>query len=112
MALSLQVGHRISVDFDLFTDAPHGSIDFDVIDTYFRQHYPYIRDPIAGPVVFGRSYFIDEDPQQAVKMDIYYTDPFIRQPILEGDIRIATTEEIAAMKIDVVGRRGRKKHYL
>lgn len=27
-ALSLQLGHRISVDIDLFTDAPYGSIDF------------------------------------------------------------------------------------
>ena len=27
-ALSLQVGHRMSVDIDLFSDAPYGSIDF------------------------------------------------------------------------------------
>jgi len=29
-ALSLQLGHRISVDIDLFTDADYGSIDFDI----------------------------------------------------------------------------------
>ncbi len=27
-ALSLQIGHRMSVDIDLFTDAEYGSIDF------------------------------------------------------------------------------------
>ena len=27
-ALSLQVGHRESIDLDLFSDAPYGSIDF------------------------------------------------------------------------------------
>ena len=31
-ALSLQIGHRVSVDIDLFTDAPYGSIDFEKID--------------------------------------------------------------------------------
>ena len=27
-ALSLQLGHRLSVDIDLFSDTPYGSIDF------------------------------------------------------------------------------------
>jgi hypothetical protein len=27
-ALSLQIGHRISVDIDMFSDADYGSIDF------------------------------------------------------------------------------------
>lgn len=27
-SLSLQLGHRISVDIDLFTDAPYGTVDF------------------------------------------------------------------------------------
>lgn len=31
-ALSLQLGHRLSVDIDLFSDAPYGSIDFKAID--------------------------------------------------------------------------------
>jgi hypothetical protein len=110
-ALSLQLGHRKSVDIDLFTDAPYGSIDFDAIDKYFRQHHSYVSDPTAGPVAFGRSYFVGRDPQQAVKVDIYYTDPFIREPILEDKIRAASTEEITAMKIDVIGRGGRKKDF-
>jgi predicted nucleotidyltransferase component of viral defense system len=110
-ALSLQLGHRISVDIDLFTDTPYGSIDFDIIDSYFRQHYPYVSDPTVGPVAFGRSYFVGEDFQQAVKVDIYYTDPFIRKPILEGNLRMASLEEIIAMKINVISRGGRKKDF-
>lgn len=110
-ALSLQLGHRKSVDIDLFTDAKYGSIDFDAIHTYFRQHHSYVSDPIAGPVAFGRSYFVGKDAQDAVKVDIYYTDPFIREPILEDKIRAASTEEITAMKIDVIGRGGRKKDF-
>ena len=108
-ALSLQLGHRKSVDIDLFTDAPYESIDFDAIDAYFRQHYAYVGEPTAGPVAFGRSYFVGDNPQHAVKVDIYYTDPFIREPILVDNIRMASTEEITAMKVNVIGRRGRKK---
>jgi hypothetical protein len=33
-ALSLQLGHRISVDIDFFSDAPYGSIDFDEIESF------------------------------------------------------------------------------
>jgi hypothetical protein len=110
-ALSLQLGHRKSVDIDLFTDIPYGNMEFNAIDTYFRRHYSYVSDPVAGPVAFGRSYFMGIDPQHAVKVDIYYTDPFIREPILVDNIRMASTEEITAMKIDVIGRRGRKKDF-
>jgi hypothetical protein len=31
-ALSLQLGHRMSVDIDLFTDCDYNSIDFNAID--------------------------------------------------------------------------------
>lgn len=31
-ALSLQLGHRLSVDIDLFTDKLYGSVDFESID--------------------------------------------------------------------------------
>lgn len=33
-ALSLQIGHRVSVDIDLFADAPYGSIDFEKINEF------------------------------------------------------------------------------
>ncbi len=35
-SLSLQLGHRISVDIDLFSDAHYGSIDFKKIDFFSR----------------------------------------------------------------------------
>jgi hypothetical protein len=36
-ALSLQLGHLISVDTDLFTDADYGSVDFTVFDAVNLQ---------------------------------------------------------------------------
>ncbi|HEY0896907.1 MAG TPA: nucleotidyl transferase AbiEii/AbiGii toxin family protein [Sphingobacteriaceae bacterium] len=38
-ASSLHLGHRISVDIDLFTDAPYGTIDFDRIETFLNSNF-------------------------------------------------------------------------
>jgi predicted nucleotidyltransferase len=76
-ALSLQIGHRLSIDIDLFTDAAYGSINFNTIDNYLRETFPYVTDPSPGPVAMGRSYFIGTSEQEAIKLDLYYTDPFI-----------------------------------
>ena len=41
-ALSLQLGHRISIDIDLFSDAPYGSIDFEAIDNYLKKNFFFV----------------------------------------------------------------------
>ncbi len=110
-ALSLQLGHRLSVDIDLFNDANYDSIDFEGLDNYLRKTYPYVTDPIKGPIAFGRSYFVGNREEDAIKLDLYYTDKFI-QPVLKVDnVRMATIEEIIAMKLDVIQRGGRKKDF-
>ncbi|HEY8956269.1 nucleotidyl transferase AbiEii/AbiGii toxin family protein [Chitinophaga sp.] len=110
-ALSLQLGHRLSVDIDLFSDADYDSIDFEGIDGYLRKTYSYVTDPIPGPIAFGRSYFVGNSEEDAIKLDLYYTDKFI-QPIFKVDnVRMATIEEIIAMKLDVIQRGGRKKDF-
>lgn len=40
-ALSLQIGHRESIDIDLFSDLPYGDIDFKWIDNYLEQNFPF-----------------------------------------------------------------------
>jgi hypothetical protein len=42
---------------------------------------------------------------------LFYTDPFIDQEVIVDNIRMATVEEIIAMKLDVVARMGRKKDF-
>lgn len=46
-ALSLQLGHRMSVDIDLFSDVQYGSIDFKIIDTFIERTFPY-HDHLRG----------------------------------------------------------------
>jgi predicted nucleotidyltransferase component of viral defense system len=42
---------------------------------------------------------------------VFYTDPFIHSPIEIDSIRLASIEEIIAMKMDVIQRGGRKKDF-
>lgn len=110
-SLSLQIGHRLSVDIDLFTDAPYDTIDFEALDAYLRRNYQYVNEPAPGPVGMGRSYFLGNSKRDAIKLDLYYSDPFIQEAIITDRIRMATIEEIVAMKLDVVQRTGRKKDF-
>lgn len=40
-----------------------------------------------------------------------YTDPFIREPEIIDGIRLASIDDIVAMKIDTISRGGRKKDF-
>ena len=109
-ALSLQIGHRESIDIDLFSDSEYGALDFNSIENYLQENFQYV-DFLNTIPAMGKSYFIGENKQNTVKLDVYYTDTYI-QPYIEVDgVRMATIEEIIAMKIDVVQRGGRKKDF-
>lgn len=110
-ALSLQLGHRISVDIDLFSDEPYGSIDFEGIETFLKTTFNYSDGFSKENPALGKSYFIGTDKSNSVKLDVFYTDPFIQTEKTVDNIRMAGIEEIIAMKIDVVQRGGRKKDF-
>jgi predicted nucleotidyltransferase len=110
-SLSLQLGHRISVDIDLFTDAVHDSIEFGVIDNFLRGSFTYVSEPQSGVIGMGQSYLIGESEDEIVKLDLYYTDTFIQPELVVEPFRLATVEEIIAMKIDIVQRVARKKDF-
>lgn len=110
-ALSLQLGHRKSVDIDLFTDAEHNSVDFEAIEKYLHSNFIYMDTPVKGPVGMGKSYYVGESAISSVKLDLFYTDTFIR-PVLEIDrLRLTNTDDIVAMKIATLLRSGRKKDF-
>ena len=47
----------------------------------------------------------------SVRLDLFYTDPFIRPQKQFDTIRMAAVEYIAATKMDIVSRGGRKKDF-
>lgn len=109
--LSLQHGHRVSVDIDLFTDISYGSIDFSKLESFLSDHFPYVSGNEGMPHAVGCSWFVGNSELNAVKIDLYYTNTFIRPPLIEDNVRLAATEDIIAMKLDIVARGGRKKDF-
>ncbi|MFR9527528.1 MAG: nucleotidyl transferase AbiEii/AbiGii toxin family protein [Rikenellaceae bacterium] len=110
-SLSLQLGHRLSVDIDLFTDIKYGSLNFDAIEEYLNREFDYCESSNIGVISFGKSYYIGHSADDCVKLDLFYTDTFIRPAEEVDGLRLATIEEIAAMKVDVISRGGRKKDF-
>ena len=111
-ALSLYLGHRMSVDIDLFTDATYGTINFDNIESYLKRAFGYVDGEFGGNPGMGKSYLIGTDPENVIKLDLYYSmDPFFQGAFHEDGVRMATVEEIIAMKVDIVKRGGRKKDF-
>ena len=39
--LSLRLGHRLSVDIDLFTDAPYNSLDYKAFEKFLQTKFSY-----------------------------------------------------------------------
>lgn len=110
-ALSLYRGHRESVDIDLFSDALYGSIDFNAIDNFLYNTFPYVDTTHYKVIGMGKGYYIGDNPNACIKLDVFYTDSFIQKFECIDGIRLASLEEIIAMKIDVISRIGRKKDF-
>ncbi len=110
-SLSLQLGHRESIDIDLFTDNEYESIDFDKLEAVLRNSFPYVEKSATTITGMGTSFFIGNNEKELLKLDLYYTDPFVFPCIVNENIRFASIEEIIAMKLDVIIRGGRKKDF-
>jgi predicted nucleotidyltransferase component of viral defense system len=110
-ALSLRLGHRMSEDIDLFTDALYGSVDFEQIEDWLRQSFTYYHQPFTRETGMGSSYFIGNSKEENIKLDLYYTDNWVRPETALENIRMADVEDILAMKTDIIQRIGRKKDF-
>jgi hypothetical protein len=110
--LSLRFGHRLSDDIDLFTDAEYRSLDFRVFEEYLQVQFPYYYCTDDSSIVgFGRGYYVGNSKDDFVKVDLMYSDPFLHEPEVIDGIRLARVEDIAAMKMNVISRGGRKKDF-
>ena len=110
-SLSLRYGHRMSDDIDLFTDVEYGSLDFHKLQDILRSEFPYCIGDCGDIVGFGTSYIVGNSKDDAVKLDLFNTDAFIRPVEQSENIRMASVDDIVAMKIDVISRGGRKKDF-
>ena len=110
--LSLRLGHRMSDDIDLFTDAQYGSLNFNIFETYLRNKFSYFEKVDKTSIVgFGRGYYIGNSKDDCIKLDLMYTDEFIRDEEVKDGIRMASVDDIVAMKMNAISGGGRKKDF-
>lgn len=110
-SLSLLIGHRLSVDIDMFTDCEYSTVNFLKILENLKSEFPYVDNHEWVNESMGNSCFIGNSADELIKLDLFYTDPF-KYPIIQyKHIRLSSLEEIVAMKLDVIGRGGRKKDF-
>ena len=95
-ALSLQMGHRISVDLDLFVNQ-----DFEAgeLREYMEQTYHLETDYLAFATVKGEIHGVQVDC-------IAHSYPWIRPFAEEEGIRLASMEDICAMKLNAIAGNG------
>lgn len=110
-ALSLQIGHRQSEDIDLFTDKIYGSIDMISLAEILENKYPFYRANKRIPKILGFSCYVGQTQENAVKLDLFYTDSFVYKVQHIDGVKLASLEEIIAMKLEVVAHGGRKKDF-
>lgn len=101
-ALSLQLGHRNSVDIDLFgKHTLDGNQLIEILSVYKEIE------------VINTSKSINQFYVRGVKVDIVnYHYPWLKPVVEEDQIRMASLEDIAAMKIAAITQRGSKKDFI
>ncbi len=101
-ALSLQIGHRISTDIDLFT--LEKETDFNVLQDVLMNEFE-LEVKVINRI--GLFCYINN-----IKADFVRNHGiWLNEPLVVEGIRMASIEEIAAMKIGAIVGRGRKRDF-
>ncbi len=109
-SLALQLGHRKSDDLDFFTDS---YFDLQEIKSTIITNYPDAQLLNERPT--GLSYILPvrDTANSYRKLDIYnWAVKFIKPNIHEGNFRLASLEDITALKLDAISFRKEQKDYI
>lgn len=101
-SLALQIGHRISVDLDLF-----GEINTD------RYEIIYELNKLGNVKTLHFTNNINIFTVNGIKVDIVnYSYPWLQKSIIIDKIKLANMQDIAAMKIAAITGRGTMKDFI
>jgi len=111
-ALSLQLEHRKSLDIDLFTAIDYGSMNLEEIKSALTAIFPYTNrlETLAGRNL-GYIVYIGNSQEELVKLDLFYTEQFIAPIVRQDGLRLASLQDIAAMKMQAIVNSKRKKDF-
>lgn len=95
-SLALQIGHRFSIDLDLFSNEPFNN---ETLQTYLEEKYFFETDFVANNTLKGSV--------KGVKLDfITHAYSLIEPFMIVGNIRLASLKDIAAMKLNAIAHNG------
>jgi predicted nucleotidyltransferase component of viral defense system len=101
-ALALQIGHRISVDLDFFTQEKFNETDLSGKLTSLPE---FIQDGTTQGTVWGK---FDQ-----TKLSIFeYKYPLLEETMPFEGLRLASLADIAAMKINAIESRGTRRDFI
>lgn len=102
-ALALHLGHRLSIDLDFFTSKKFGE---DLLVNLLKDVGKFKVDRVDWQTIIGSL----ED----VKFSLFlYKYPLLKTPkIILTKSRVASTQDIAAMKVGAIARRGTKRDFV
>lgn len=102
-ALALQLGHRMSVDFDFFTPTSFDSIQ--VVQQLAKLSPGFTLEQTAPGTILG---FVG-----TTKFSLFeYQYPLLEPLISYGSIFLASCVDIAAMKLAAIGDRGARRDFI
>lgn len=102
-ALAFHLGHRCSIDLDLF-----GYFDQEIITEVLKSE-SFNDFKIISENRFIKHYLINQVKVDIVKYDRYQ---WLEKAVIEDGIRLAGLKDIAAMKIAAITNRGSKKDFV
>ncbi len=95
-ALALQIGHRISIDIDLFSLVPFNE---DEMLSELEEKYKFRLDYQSKNTLKGEI--------EGVKVDLVrHNYPLVKPLLLGEDVRMASIEDISAMKLNALAVNG------
>ena len=101
-SLALQIGHRVSVDIDLFGVSEINEIEFN-----------QALSPLGSVNLVKKSKNILIYNLNGIKVDfVNYTYKLLENPITVENIRLASLKDIGAMKLNAISGRGSKKDFI
>ena len=103
-ALALQLGHRISIDLDIF-----GGWDYSLDLVSLFAQIGTVEKQSGTPNGKMQFFFIDDIKVDCVCYDMYV---WLEPAIEDGGVRLAGIKDIGAMKVNAITNRGTRKDFV
>ncbi|MCB9283447.1 MAG: nucleotidyl transferase AbiEii/AbiGii toxin family protein [Lewinellaceae bacterium] len=97
-SLALQIGHRLSVDLDLFS---LNHIETQSLTEYLQINYQFQLSSVGKNTIMGSI--------EGIKVDfLTHAYPLVREFVTEEGLRLASIEDIGAMKLNAIAHSGQR----